>query len=275
MDKDFDGLIKRECRICFYDLHLSAAYCQCSPDKYACLNHAKQLCTCSWSTKTFLFRYEMGNLDFLVQALEGKLSAVYRWAKDDLGLVLSHVAKNHLEMCGFVNNPSVTELKQERKCPDKVLKSQDVMGPNGISKNSITQISQMNTPAVFQTLEKLKKKEKAVAAFVSASGTAEDAYSTQKENPCTIIPSEGSSSSSSSGSDEDISDYFLFRKRPCPFSAYESNPPVSRLKKEALLAVKLPTDDSSQHNIAQQFISSSTVGHLSDVILLSDDDDES
>ncbi|RVW53528.1 Lysine-specific demethylase JMJ703 [Vitis vinifera] len=262
MDKDFDSVRKRECWTCFYDLHLSAACCQCSPDKYACLNHAKQLCSCSWSAKTFLFRYEMSKLDLLVQALEGKLSSVYR-------------------------------VKTRTKCQDEVLKSQDVVEPNGIIENSTNWISEMKTPAVLQALENLKKREHAVAFAISSSGTADDTYSMQKENPC-IVPSESASSSSlssSSESDEDISDGFLFRKKQCLFSAYNSNSPVYHLKKEALSS-KLPKDDSSEHNIAQRSIPSSRVGHLtdlasekqitkrppsccqSDIILLSDDEGE-
>ncbi|XP_042054000.1 putative lysine-specific demethylase JMJ16 isoform X1 [Salvia splendens] len=90
MESTFDATSERECSVCLFDLHLSAAGCHhCSPDKYACLNHAKQLCSCSWGAKFFLFRYDINELNILVEALEGKLSAVYRWARLDLGLSLS------------------------------------------------------------------------------------------------------------------------------------------------------------------------------------------
>ncbi|KAJ8760380.1 hypothetical protein K2173_015047 [Erythroxylum novogranatense] len=89
MHSNFDATRERECCICLFDLHLSAAACRCSPDKYACLNHAKQLCPCAWNAKYFLYRYDLGELNILVEALEGKLSAVYRWAKLDLGLALT------------------------------------------------------------------------------------------------------------------------------------------------------------------------------------------
>ncbi|WCJ43791.1 Lysine-specific demethylase JMJ703 [Euphorbia peplus] len=89
MENNFDATSERECSICLFDLHLSAAGCQCSPDKYACLNHAKQMCPCGMSTKIFLFRYDISELNILVEALEGKLSAVYRWARLDLGLALT------------------------------------------------------------------------------------------------------------------------------------------------------------------------------------------
>ncbi|KAK8491003.1 hypothetical protein V6N11_060082 [Hibiscus sabdariffa] len=89
MDSTFDATSERECSICFFDLHLSAAGCHCSPDRYACLNHAKQLCSCARGAQVFLFRYDINELNILVDALEGKLSAIYRWARLDLGLSLS------------------------------------------------------------------------------------------------------------------------------------------------------------------------------------------
>ncbi|KAL5990567.1 hypothetical protein ACLOJK_011469 [Asimina triloba] len=105
MDADFDTACERECTICLYDLHLSAVGCRCCPEKYACLTHAKELCACPWGFRFFLFRYEMSELNSLVEALGGKLSAIYRWAHHHLGLTLSsHVAKNrpeeHQPCCG-------------------------------------------------------------------------------------------------------------------------------------------------------------------------------
>ncbi|KAK9061393.1 hypothetical protein SSX86_018574 [Deinandra increscens subsp. villosa] len=90
MDASFDAASERECSVCYFDLHLSAAGCHnCSPDKYSCLNHAKQFCSCALGAKFFLFRYDIKDLAILVEALEGKLSAIYRWAKLHLGLSLS------------------------------------------------------------------------------------------------------------------------------------------------------------------------------------------
>ncbi|XVF42295.1 hypothetical protein PTKIN_Ptkin01aG0349800 [Pterospermum kingtungense] len=96
MESNFDATCERECSICFFDLHLSAAGCRCSPDRYACLNHAKQFCSCARGAKIFLFRYDINELNILVEALEGKLSAVYRWARLDLGLALSsYISKDN------------------------------------------------------------------------------------------------------------------------------------------------------------------------------------
>ncbi|XP_073139377.1 putative lysine-specific demethylase JMJ16 [Henckelia pumila] len=116
MESSFDANSERECSICLFDLHLSAAGCHhCSPDKYACLNHAKQLCSCSWGAKFFLFRYDIGELNLLVEALEGKLSAIYRWARLDLGLALSsYVSKdNTMQNSGIVGKSSSHDTSQE------------------------------------------------------------------------------------------------------------------------------------------------------------------
>ncbi|CAA3005164.1 lysine-specific demethylase JMJ16 [Olea europaea subsp. europaea] len=119
MESSFDANSERECNVCQFDLHLSASGCHhCSPDKYACLKHAKQLCSCSWGAKFFLFRYDINELNILVEALEGKLSAVYRWAKLDLGLVLSsHVSKEKSKVPGHTGKMSYTA---ERMAPKEM-----------------------------------------------------------------------------------------------------------------------------------------------------------
>ncbi|KDO44524.1 hypothetical protein CISIN_1g0443882mg, partial [Citrus sinensis] len=89
MESNFDATSERECSVCLFDLHLSAVGCHCSSDRYACLIHAKNFCSCAWGSKFFLYRYDTSELNILVEALEGKLSAVYRWARLDLGLALS------------------------------------------------------------------------------------------------------------------------------------------------------------------------------------------
>ncbi|KAK4418404.1 putative lysine-specific demethylase [Sesamum alatum] len=78
---EFDVATKRECCICLYDLYLSAVGCLCSPNRYSCLRHAKELCSCAWDTKYFYFRYEIAELNLLVEALEGNLKALHSWAK--------------------------------------------------------------------------------------------------------------------------------------------------------------------------------------------------
>lgn len=89
MDSNFDAVKERECFLCYYDLHLSAIGCECSPEKFSCLEHANQLCACNWSRKYFLYRYDVSELDILIEALEGKRNSINRWAEQDLGLASS------------------------------------------------------------------------------------------------------------------------------------------------------------------------------------------
>ncbi|XP_028775150.1 putative lysine-specific demethylase JMJ16 [Neltuma alba] len=118
MEKDFDVTCKRECCVCLRDLHLSAISCPCSNDKFACLNHAKQLCCCPWSDRSILCRYEISELDTLCLALEGKASVVHKWAKVDLGLTVHSLASKR-NMSGSSSNPLAREaflnsLKRKR-----------------------------------------------------------------------------------------------------------------------------------------------------------------
>ncbi|KAI3514574.1 hypothetical protein L1887_13109 [Cichorium endivia] len=74
MEEGISSLVKRECIVCFSDLYLSAVGCTCSPEKYSCLEHSKQLCTCPWSSRFFLLRHHIHELNLLIEALEGKVN---------------------------------------------------------------------------------------------------------------------------------------------------------------------------------------------------------
>ena len=87
MKRDFDLKNERECFSCFYDLHLAAASCECSPDQFACLKHASLICSCEPNCKFALLLHTMDDLKTLVEALEGRLDAIEVWASKDLGLV--------------------------------------------------------------------------------------------------------------------------------------------------------------------------------------------
>ncbi|KAL8236349.1 hypothetical protein R6Q59_017430 [Mikania micrantha] len=82
MEEDFGCLVKRECIVCLYDLYLSAAGCPCSPDRYSCPEHSKQICTCPWSSRFFLFRHDIGELNLLVDTLEGKINMIQTGRSD-------------------------------------------------------------------------------------------------------------------------------------------------------------------------------------------------
>ncbi|XP_031282041.1 putative lysine-specific demethylase JMJ16 [Pistacia vera] len=120
MDRNFDATSERECSVCLFDLHLSAVGCRCSSDKYACLNHAKNFCSCAWGAKFFLFRYDISELNILVEALEGKLSAVYRWARLDLGLALSsYFSRDNMQVDNLSHSIDSKEHKEVKSQPSE------------------------------------------------------------------------------------------------------------------------------------------------------------
>lgn len=177
MDKNFEETGKRECNICLYDLHLSAACCPCSPDIYSCLKHVKHLCSCARTEKIFLFRYEISELNILVEALEGKLSAVYRWARDDLKLAL------HLR--------AISQARESKQAENKSRHSAPV---NGIEQYAFSGIK-----AEKKAWLGGKDKDEIESTVVS-SGTAENSSFINKE--IVEVSSDSSSDSSSSESDE-------------------------------------------------------------------------
>ncbi|KAE8794745.1 Lysine-specific demethylase 5A [Hordeum vulgare] len=91
MGQDYDST-DRECFSCFYDLHLSAVSCHCSPNRFACLNHANLLCSCEMDRKFVLHRYSMEELNTLVAALEGDPAAVCQWKEYDVDLACQSVS---------------------------------------------------------------------------------------------------------------------------------------------------------------------------------------
>ncbi|XLR59588.1 hypothetical protein S83_010260 [Arachis hypogaea] len=86
MDDDFDLHKERECFSCFYDLHLSAVGCKCSPDRYFCLRHSNLPCSCTMDARFVLFRYTTEELTTLVEALEGDLHAIEVWENRSSGM---------------------------------------------------------------------------------------------------------------------------------------------------------------------------------------------
>ncbi len=191
MSTNFDATSKKECAVCLYDLHLSAAGCQCNTNKFSCLNHAKQLCSCPWSEKKFLFRYEMSELDLLVEALEGKLVAVYKWARENLGLSLHSSASNNISQAeGLV--VGMTSHTEESK--QKEHKSQDVGTPNGIGRSSVSSIKAELKARLLQskTLNELKAKDSIVKtqdAVVGSGITSTSASSIKAELKLQLLQS--------------------------------------------------------------------------------------
>lgn len=169
MSKNFDAAHKKECTVCLYDLHFSAAGCQCNPNKFSCLDHAKQLCSCPWSDRFFLFRYEMSELDLLLEALEGKQRAVYKWAKEDLGLSLQSISKKTSQAPGLVGSP--TSHTEESK--QKEQKPQDAGKPNGIDRNFASSIKAELKARLLQS--KISNELKAKGSTVETQDETQDA----------------------------------------------------------------------------------------------------
>lgn len=156
MDNDFDADTEKECIICHYDLHLSAVGCQCSPGQYACLMHAKQLCSCAPSTRSLLFRYELHELNLLVEALEGKLSAIHRWANKDLGLALSsYVRGSKARESNRIGGGLQTEgAKQKEEGPSTATTSTVIAESTGLCKEIHTTMSRISSPDVGKERER-------------------------------------------------------------------------------------------------------------------------
>ncbi|XP_065874080.1 putative lysine-specific demethylase JMJ16 isoform X2 [Euphorbia lathyris] len=186
MVEDFDAMTKRECDICFYDLHLSAAFCPCSPNRYSCLIHSKRLCSCPRSEKIFLFRHEISELDSLIEALEGKLSAVYKWAREHLKLSLfpspgaSSKAPSGLD----------SDIKESEACN----KSQRTAKSNDTVSSIKEQMKRRMERERYLNVEKQKQEVAESTPVMSAAA----------EDP--LLPSNSESISVSSSSDSEASD---------------------------------------------------------------------
>ncbi|CAJ1893880.1 unnamed protein product [Sphenostylis stenocarpa] len=158
MDENFYATCRRECSICLYDLHLSAVGCSCSNDKFECLGHAKHFCSCPWSNNILLYHYEISDLNVLCQALDGKLSAVYKWAKEYLGLTLTSVAskrsKPHPE-----NVSCSTFPLQDLHMKEPISQTSSNESSNGKRRKlqEILNSSKKNHNEVFQVLRKRNK----------------------------------------------------------------------------------------------------------------------
>ncbi|PIN21217.1 hypothetical protein CDL12_06080 [Handroanthus impetiginosus] len=154
---EFDVAAKRECCVCLYDLYLSAMGCLCSPNRYSCLRHAKQLCSCAWGTKVFYFRYEITELKLLVEALKGNLKAIHNWAKrkarPDASQQLNACDKGPAAM-GEQKNPNIitsrssgdSSYELNGAASDK-MGGGPAYGMNVIAYNNVTQTSERSAGA--------------------------------------------------------------------------------------------------------------------------------
>ncbi|GAB2241529.1 hypothetical protein Droror1_Dr00018304 [Drosera rotundifolia] len=132
METDFDQQSERECFFCSYDLHLSAAGCNCSPDQFSCLKHYDHLCSCEPESKYVLLRYAMDDLWNLVQALEGTLNESSDWNSTFCHNLLND-SKN--KAC-----PTEIDLKIQigsSECPLEVIDTDECCASYGYGSNSL------------------------------------------------------------------------------------------------------------------------------------------
>ncbi|KAB5568254.1 hypothetical protein DKX38_002047 [Salix brachista] len=209
MDKNFDAVSKRECSICFYDLHLSAVRCSCSMDRYSCLNHAKQLCSCAWSEKIFVFRYEISKLNILIEALEGKLSAVYRWAREELKLSLcSYISKDGSQA---PNHDCSPEFHSEES-KDKNHQSQRVATPYGNERSGVSSIKEEVKARILHLRslnEQMAKENSKVSTFITRESPELSAFVTGEAvgDASLLLQCEDSSESTSSSSSSELGEW--------------------------------------------------------------------
>ncbi|XP_042517534.1 putative lysine-specific demethylase JMJ16 [Macadamia integrifolia] len=229
MDVSFDATSERECIICFYDLHLSAAGCHCSPDRYACLNHAKQLCSCAWSDKFFLFRYEISELNVLVEALEGKLSAIHRWAKLYLGLSLSSfILKDKSQAQGPIHklSHSSAETKQgEHRLQDAVNFANIGSSPTSRS------YPETKVPAL-QVIPIKEPKEQSAAIAVRKPGNLSNFCALQKKESEALLASENVYSSAPGQEKGTVDRSFCLREAGGLVSGSNLGTPLCQLSQE-------------------------------------------
>ncbi|KAL5578132.1 hypothetical protein UlMin_019831 [Ulmus minor] len=120
METDFDLKNERECFSCFYDLHLSAVSCKCSPDRYSCLKHVNLLCSCEIDNRSVLFRHSINDLNMLIEALEGNSQALEAWASGEGPGVVSVdervVGEVKLEVENGINKTDSHDQRETSSC---------------------------------------------------------------------------------------------------------------------------------------------------------------
>jgi len=200
MDENFHATCRRECSMCLCDLHLSAVGCSCSNDKFACLDHAKHFCSCTWSNKFLFYRYEISDLNVLSQALDGKLSAVFKWAKEYLGLTLNSAASERsnprpenvsgstcpsqeLHMKKSISQTAANESKEKRR------QLQEILNSSKKKQNEvISSYSQKKQKEVIPFPSKKKQKE-VISQVPQTSGGTHSSYDTHSEMKTDLVQS--------------------------------------------------------------------------------------
>ncbi|KAG4123890.1 hypothetical protein ERO13_D10G005000v2 [Gossypium hirsutum] len=259
MEKDFDLESERECFSCFYDLHLSACSCKCSPERFACLKHVKNFCSCQDEDRFVLLRYTVDELQMLVEALEGGLDAVKLWASKDLGLVSGIDCDVYLSK--WVQDSEVLKFEPAREsfsCSSRVEEKVDINTPYLYGHFS-SEVS----PSECQPATKLK------ASHVTLDGhnnvvnvgvlVMENRTNSEQEAcidlnldivsdyPATARKSICDSDSSSNHSVTDVETFL--REKSCGFDEVRE-PVLKRLKSDCSSSVSREYSEKYQHSIS-------------------------
>ncbi|KAM6551640.1 hypothetical protein CsatB_001448 [Cannabis sativa] len=141
MESDYDLKEERECFSCFYDLHLSAVSCKCSPDRFSCLQHVNHLCSCEIENKCVLFRYPINELNMLIEALDGNEESLEVWSSAHLVASVdkegNSVGKPKMEN-GNWRSDSLDQMETSSCCPgtgtEEKLNTNASCSSNGSSK---------------------------------------------------------------------------------------------------------------------------------------------
>ncbi|KAK8631039.1 hypothetical protein V6N13_079804 [Hibiscus sabdariffa] len=219
-EKNLGSTGKKECSICYFDLFLSAACCPCSADRYSCLNHAKRLCSCTWAEKIFLYQYEISELNILVEAVEGKFSAVYTWAREDLNLGLRNYT------------PKENSFTEDKGQKEQKLQDAGTLYGNGWTAAASIKAEIKARIQRSRCLNGENSKEKAVSTPSLPSATQDDDTSSVLRD---VMPEVLSSNSVSSSSEsDDTSDLDLIDGgEGCLLSTLSSRPSPSQHARES------------------------------------------
>ncbi|CAK7357410.1 unnamed protein product [Dovyalis caffra] len=144
MEKDFDLQNEKECFLCFYDLHLSAASCKCSPERFACLKHASHFCSCEIDHRYVLLHYTMDELNTLVDGLEGELDALKVWGSEEYRLVSVGDIGCHVPELEFnvEFETNYSKRKESPLCSQKTQENLSTKGSCSFNSNTSSEVIQ-------------------------------------------------------------------------------------------------------------------------------------
>ncbi|XP_011659340.1 lysine-specific demethylase JMJ18 isoform X2 [Cucumis sativus] len=172
MESEIDCKSERECYACFYDLYLSSTSCKCSPDRFSCLKHASNFCSCQVDDRSVLFRYSINELHTLVEALEGGLDAIKEWASRYCKMEKDNESVAKVELDSGLNDkpswsPQITDKLKRSDVPcsssshasSEVVQSESHRGSLSLNNSNLSSDSQNDNVNSEMLINKGKKVE--------------------------------------------------------------------------------------------------------------------